>query len=300
MNNKVSIIIPTYKRHRDIVERAVNSALAQTYENIEIVLVDDNARVDIADFRKEIAEMCKSINSNKIKYIVNETNKGSAGSRNEGIKHASGDYITFLDDDDVYLPEKVKNQLTAMLDSGADYSITDLDLYYTDETLAERRTRSYIKKTDPESLLKYHLLYVMAGTDTMMFKKEYLNRIGGFGGQDFGDDFLLFQKAIEANGKFCYANTSDIKAYVHKDEKGISIGKTKIDGENSIYNYKKRYFHLLNAKERRYVKMRHHAVLAYAYKRQRSFFKFIGHGVLSILTSPAASFKLLINLKNKK
>lgn len=106
MNDLVSIIIPTYKRS-DKIGRALESAICQTYKNIEIIVVDDNAkypkeRVKTAAIVKQFPE---------IHLIQNKTSLGGALSRNEGIKHARGKFIAFLDDDDEYLPTKVEDEL---------------------------------------------------------------------------------------------------------------------------------------------------------------------------------------------
>ena len=77
----------------------------------------------------------------KVKYIQNNPNLGSAKTRNKGIEAADGKYITFLDDDDIYFPEKIKNQYVFMEENGLDYSVTDLDLYFDNEKLFERKTR---------------------------------------------------------------------------------------------------------------------------------------------------------------
>ena len=294
---KVSIIIPTYKRSDEMLKRAILSTLSQSYENIEIVVVDDNAKPELGEYRKKNISMIKSLNDKRVILVKNKKNMGSAGSRNIGINKSTGSYITFLDDDDVYLENKVLNQYNEMKKNDADYSITDVNLFYTDESVAEKRTRNFIKKTDKDSLFKYHLMYVLAGTDSMMFKKSYLKKIGGFGAKDFGDDFYLFESAINGGGKFAYYPGCDFKAYVHKKEEGLSIGDGKIKGENEVYEYKKKYFGILNRKERRYIKMRHYLVLAYVYKRQRKIFKFLKNGIIAVLISPLDSLKVLVNLK---
>jgi len=299
INYKVSVIIPTYNRDCEMLVRAVKSVMEQSYKNIEIVIVDDNAKPEHIKIRREVEKAVKSLNDKRITFIQNEVNLGSAGSRNAGVRAANGEFITFLDDDDVYLPNKVLNQLQKMIEDDADYSITDIDLYYTDEKLAESRKRSFIVKTDAKSLLTYHLLYVLAGTDSFMFKKEYFLKIGGFGGIDFGDDFYLFKAAIDGGGKFSYLPRCDFKAYVHREESGLSIGESKIKGENEVYAFKKRFFNQLSLRQRRYIRMRHLLVLAYAYKRQKQFLKFIGYGFHAFLVSPISSLKLLFGLKKK-
>ncbi len=97
---KVSVIIPTYNRERFIAE-AVDSVLAQTYKNIEIIVVDDGS----TDNTKEVLEPYMDW----ITYLPIE-NGGPARARNAGMQAATGDYIAFLDSDDVYEPYKVEVQ----------------------------------------------------------------------------------------------------------------------------------------------------------------------------------------------
>ncbi len=105
MNNNplVSIIIPTFNRC-GVLKRAVLSAVNQTYKKIEIIIVND-ASTDAT------AEVAGLVNDPRLKYIIHEKNQGLAATRNTGIKNSSGEYITFLDDDDEWAPEKISHQL---------------------------------------------------------------------------------------------------------------------------------------------------------------------------------------------
>jgi len=95
---KVSIIIPTYQ-HADFVGEAIDSALAQTYTDYEIILVDDGS----TDGTREIVVAY----GNQIKYIYQD-NRGLPAARNTGILASKGQYLSFLDADDVWLPNKLK------------------------------------------------------------------------------------------------------------------------------------------------------------------------------------------------
>ena len=291
----VSIIVATYKRDTDL-KKALESLANQSYTNIEIILVDDNAN---AKWNEKVSEIVRAFQDDfsdvVLKYIVNDTNKGSAGTRNIGIEAAAGEYITFLDDDDVYLPDKVKLQAEFMENGGYDYSVTDLILYREDDKEIDRRTRSYIKSTSESCLRTYHLKHHMTGTDTMMFKKDYLARIGGFAPIDVGDEFYLMQRAIDGGGKFGYLPGCEVKAYVHTGEGGLSSGDGKIKGECALYAYKKQYFSQLDAQSVRYIKMRHYAVLAFAELRRRNYGLFIGNAMKSFFASPVSCVKLLVS-----
>lgn len=93
----ISVIIPTYNR-ANLIDRAIESVLAQTYEKWELILVDDGS----TDNTEESIQ--KYLEDPRIKY-VKKTNSGGAHSRNVGVENATGNYVTFLDSDDEALPD---------------------------------------------------------------------------------------------------------------------------------------------------------------------------------------------------
>ena len=290
---KVSVVVATCRRDTEL-ERALNSIAQQTCKDLEIVLVDDNGSAhwngvvsQIVDkFRKAYPEI-------KVTVIVNKDNIGSARTRNIGVMEVQGEYVTFLDDDDLYLPEKVEKQLAFMEKGGFDYSITDLELFTMDGKLVDRRIRSYIKDTSREALQRYHFMYHLTGTDTLMFKTDYIHQIKGFAPIDVGDEFYLMQRAIDGGGKFGYLPGCDVKAFVHTGEGGLSSGDGKIRGENALYEFKKSHFSKIDRKTRRYIRMRHYAVLAYAELRRRNYWEFLSNAIVSFVASPVDFFSII-------
>ena len=293
----ISVIVATYRRLESL-KRALDSLAVQTYENLEIILVDDNADASWNNKVSEIVDELRTKGNNiDISLITNYSNKGSAESRNIGIRVAKGEYITFLDDDDVYLPEKIEKQYISMKNADADYGITDLFLYNEDDVLVDKRRRNYISDFSQQSLFEYHLKYHMTGTDTFMFRKEYLINIGCFDSIDVGDEFYLMIKAIKGDGKFSYLSECYVKAYVHTGDDGLSSGKSKIDGENQLFEYKKKYFSDIDYKRQRYIKMRHYAVLAFAGIRMKNVLYALKNGVISFCSSPIECIRLCLERK---
>lgn len=111
---KVSVVIPTYNR-ADYIEETVNSVLNQTYKDFELIVVDDGS----TDNTLEILEKYK----NKIKVIA-QKNSERAISRNTGVKNSSGEYIAFLDSDDIWIENKLEQQVE-ILDSKKDVILTN-------------------------------------------------------------------------------------------------------------------------------------------------------------------------------
>lgn len=284
MEHLVSVILPTYKRNLGFVSNAIQSVLNQTYENIEIVLVDDSP--NYYETVKIVKDYVDSLNTDKILYIKNEKNLGGSLSRNVGIFAAHGDYITFLDDDDEFLPEKVEKQLNFMLENGCDMSFSDMIMYRLNGDVCDYRDHKGITSFDNEFLLRYHLTKNLSGTPSYMFKTEKIREIGGFRDAKMGQDFFLMLCAIESGLNIRYHKSCGVKVCKHNDG-GISQGQNKIDGENMLYEFKKQYFNRLTPSEIRYVKFRHLVVMAVAYKRNHMYTKMIQSAVASFFTSPS-------------
>jgi len=284
MKPLVSIIIPSYNRPAAFVRRAVESARNQTYENIEIVVVDDNppgspARAALAGVLAEYA------GDPRVRSVVNPVNLGGSGARNEGVKAARGEYLAFLDDDDEFRPEKTEKQMALMLEKDLDMSFSDFKLVDDTGRVMDYREFRDIPAFDRDSLLKYHLLRHMAGTTTFMYRAEALQRIGGFQKAVTAQEFYLMQRTIEQGLKIGYLPGDYIIGHYH-DEGRISSGPGKIRGENALYAFKKRYFDRLTPRERRFVRFRHWAVLTVVNLRDRRIFPMLGAAAMMCLTSP--------------
>jgi glycosyltransferase involved in cell wall biosynthesis len=102
----VSVIVPTFNR-APTLERAVASVLAQTYPHLEVIVVDD-ASTDGSD------QVARSIVDQRVRYIRHHENRGAAAARNTGLQAATGHYVSFLDSDDVWLPERVERFVRAV------------------------------------------------------------------------------------------------------------------------------------------------------------------------------------------
>lgn len=287
----VSVIVPSYRREQEL-RRALGSLVGQTYPDYEVIVVDDNGEKEWNSRVQAITERFSAEHPQiPLRYIQNGSNRGSAETRNIGIRASRGGYICFLDDDDIYLTDRIRHQVCAMQEANADFSITDLRIYDEHDRLVDVRNRDYIRRE--EELLKYHLMHHITGTDTIMFRREYLLEIGCFDPINVGDEFYLMTKAIRRGGKFLYVPGCMVKAYVHCDSEGLSSGQGKIDGENALYRYKQQFFSQLDRRSIRYIRMRHHAVLAYAYLRSSRWGHFLGAGIMAVLCEPVAAIKVL-------
>lgn len=280
---RVTVIIPTYKRSVEYLSRAVKSVLGQTYSNIEIIVIDDSP----SDYegRDLVRQYMSSIISKDVKYFQNEENIGGSLARNRGIDLASGEFISFLDDDDEYMSEKIEKQIKYMLYTGVDLSFSNMIMYSPTGKVVDFREYNDISSFDKDTLLHYHLMKHMTGTPTFMFKTEKIREIGGFEDAKMGQEFYLMLKSIEQELSIGYIPECDVKVYKHA-EGGITQGKNKIDGENILYEFKKSYFDQLSNKEIRFINFRHWAVMVIAYKRNAMYMQMLGAGVKAFISSP--------------
>jgi len=107
----VSVIVPTYNRS-SMVQRAVASVLSQDYRKLEAVVIDDRSE----DNTSAVIHSMRAHDS-RVVYSRNAESKGCAGARNTGLKIARGRYVSFLDDDDLFLPGKIRSQVAWMEDN---------------------------------------------------------------------------------------------------------------------------------------------------------------------------------------
>ena len=115
----VSVVIPTYKRS-EMLQRAIESVLGQTYENIECIVVNDNNPGD--DFSQILyGTIDKFKDDKRFHFLEQKIHKNGAAARNVGIRYAHGEYIAFLDDDDFWDIEKIEEQVAVLNNLPSDY-----------------------------------------------------------------------------------------------------------------------------------------------------------------------------------
>ena len=171
---KVSIVLPTYNRSYSIL-KSINSVLSQSYEDFELIVVDD-ASVD------DTEAVMSSIADHRVKYIRHEYNKGGAIARNTGIAISRGEFIAFQDSDDEWLQDKLDTQ---MREFEFDPNLTAV---YTGYYLVKNQEAVYMPTEKLQSgsgkiftkLLRDNCI----STQTLVVKSGVLKSIGGF------DEFL--------------------------------------------------------------------------------------------------------------
>lgn len=156
----VSVIIPNYNRS-ELVCKAVQSIIAQTYKDIEIIVVDDGSTDDSV-------EKIKSIKDNRLHVIRLEKNGGACTARNEGIIRAKGDYISFLDSDDQWIPVKLEKQIAFMESHDASACFSS---YWFIGQDGKKEVRPQ-KKVDAKDIYSRLLIRNLVTTGTLLARKS--------------------------------------------------------------------------------------------------------------------------------
>jgi glycosyltransferase involved in cell wall biosynthesis len=165
---KVSVIIPAYNGDRYIGE-AIDSILAQTYDDYEIIVVDDGSTDNTAQVVQQYGE--------QIQYF-SQTNQGVAASRNLGLTAAKGEYIAFLDQDDLFLPQKLLSQVT-LLEKNPSLGMANSGWQIVDQ---QGQVKAAVKPWEkiPQLKLADLIIWKPVFLGAMLFRHSWLKRSGGF------------------------------------------------------------------------------------------------------------------------
>ncbi|MEA5602290.1 glycosyltransferase family 2 protein [Nostoc sp. UHCC 0252] len=206
MNPKVSVIIPAYNTEAYIA-KAIESALEQTLNDIEVIIVDDGSS-------DQTVEVAKSFSDQRLKVIVNQQNLGAAAARNRALRAAQGEWVAVLDSDDWYAPERLEKLVFLAEKTNADMIADDLYLIHDGATspwstlIEESGERIdeilqvdivYFVETDVYGQPGLHL-----GLSKPLFKREFLVKHGIKYDEEIrmGQDFWLDMKCLIKGARF--------------------------------------------------------------------------------------------------
>lgn len=224
----VSVIMPSWNTSNFIAE-SIQSVIDQTYENWELIIVDD-CSTDNTD------EVVARFTDKRIRYFKNEKNSGAALSRNRGLREARGEWIAFLDSDDLWSPKKLEYQISFMNEHGYTLSYTEY------EKIDEESKPLQIYVTGPEKVNKHKMYnYDYIGQLTMMYSAK-----------EFG---LIQIKDIKKNNDYAIRlqlyKKSDTCAYLLKENLAkYRVRKVSISHDKFRRKFKSHYdlFHMCDEK----------------------------------------------------
>ena len=232
MSDLISIIIPYYKK-KLFFSKTIKSVLRQSYKNFEIILIyDDISRSEL----KFVNKILKKIKKKKI--IINKENLGAGISRNKGIKAAKGNFIAFLDADDIWHKDKLREQLNFMNVNKINFSYTDYSIVNENEKI--------IKKIKVPRIVKYRNLLCSCyiGLSSVIINSKLL-KLDTFPNLKTKEDYVLWLKLSKKNVKMLGVNKN--LTYWRKTNESLSSSSMqKLKDAYIVYN-KYMKFNMLNS-----------------------------------------------------
>ena len=216
----VTVIMPCYNAEKLIAE-SIDSVVAQTYPNWELIVVDDCSSDSSSEIVKAYTEKDK-----RIKYLKSEKPSGGPSvPRNIGIENAKGEYVAFLDSDDLWLPQKLGRQLEYMRNNGFDFVYSYYEKMSADGTRDNRIVRTKLK-SDYSSILKSNSIPCL----TSLLKRDL---IGDIRFKEIPQEDFCFWLDVLRNGAKAY-NMAEVTALYR--ETPNSRSRNKLDMFRGYWN----------------------------------------------------------------
>lgn len=222
--HKVSIITPLYNGEKYITE-TIKSVQSQTYQNWEMILVDDCSLDSTCDIVEELAE-----DDNRLKLFRQETNGGAARARTRAMRESTGRFIAYLDADDIWLPEKTQKQVEFMLKKNIGFSCTSYQVINDNGVLLNKKVHM-LPRVDYVGFLTNNLLQTVGiMVDTTIVDKELLVMPDIRRRQDAATWLQILKAGFD-----CYG-LDEILAHYRRAKNSLSSNKIKaIKGTWSMY-----------------------------------------------------------------
>jgi len=206
----VSVVITTYKRNIEVLQRALESVLRQTYKDFELIIVNDNPDNDNAnEFIEKFIQ--DNNNDNRIEYIHLEKNSGACVARNIGAQKATGEYIAFLDDDDEWYADKLEKQVAAISCNNNCSLVTGYVIL--DNKIIYNQGMEY-QGNVIEKLLAGNFI---GGSSVPLIRKDIFDIVGGFDEKYLSSqDYNLWIK-LAKKGEIIFLKSPLIRYYMSND-----------------------------------------------------------------------------------
>ncbi|MDG1462759.1 MAG: glycosyltransferase family 2 protein [Gammaproteobacteria bacterium] len=209
---RVSVIIPTYNRER-VLLRAINSVLSQTYQDFEIIVVDD-ASTDDTEM------LVRFMSDPRIRYIKHEVNEYAAAARNTGLDAVKGEFVAFLDSDDCWLPHKLQQQI-AQLDQLGEKWVAGYGGALVNMKGGVRAHSEDCPVHAGDVLAEYLLGRFTIWTPTFIFRSSMLPVVGRFDPELVRGEDVDFYLRVLQQGKLACISSPIVELFIEVD-KGIA------------------------------------------------------------------------------
>ena len=219
----VSIVTPVYNVEK-FIEETMDSVRAQTFQDWELLLVEDGSKDHTADV---ISAYLERTQEHRIRLILMEQNGGAARARNRGVREAKGRYLAYIDADDLWEPEKLEHQLALMQEKGAAFSFTGYE--FADENGKGLGKIVKVPETiDYKEALKNTTIF----TSTVMFDLQQLTKDELQMPQIKSEDTALWWRVLRS-GHLAYGLNENLVKYRRA---GKSLSSNKLEALRRIWN----------------------------------------------------------------
>lgn len=240
-NPLVTVYIPTYNRV-EMLKRAVESVLNQTYTNLEVIIVDDCSPDNTLEYLAQISQQ-----DSRVRYFQNETNSGACVSRNKAINEAKGEFITGLDDDDYFLPERIESFVISW--SSIRSKHPEMICLYSN-ILEKRKDGNFKKYKKPKIVKQKDLLVANFIGNQVYTKTESLKAVMFDEALPMWQDLDCWYRLIRNKIAINIFNTDYVVDISHDNER---ISNTKIETLNKVVDFLKIKY---NFEEKELLKLR--------------------------------------------
>jgi len=257
-NIHISIIIPTYRR-KEYLKQALLSAVQQTYQKTEVIIVYDGSRDNV-----KISNM---INGVPIRVYHLDQHSGGAVARNFGVSKSRYDWIAFLDDDDIWAPDKLKKQVEYITHNPEiEFVYNNHYIFDSKYRICDRKILSHHFSCDDSLFQKNLIIYSATGsTSSFLIKKSAFEKVDGFDNDmPSAQDHDLALRLLKSGTHF-YCIPEPLLFYRdHQNKISMDLHK-KLEGRNRIIQTKKRLFPELYQKYESEILFLHNYALTFVY-----------------------------------
>lgn len=201
-NTLISVIVPSFFSEKYIGE-CIESVIKQTHQNFELIIVDGMSKDKTIDIIKKY-----QLKDNRIMLIPNPNDNGPAQARSYGIKHSRGEYIAFIDSDDLWSEKKLELQLNFMINNNYKFSYTRYKNMYPDGSLSKASLGGHDLNTFKQYLRRRGIANSTVMISRECFDDEVLNTVGKSHGED-----TLWWLLILRKGFIAYALQNELAVY---------------------------------------------------------------------------------------
>lgn len=235
--NMVSVIIPVYQAEK-YIRGCIESVQNQTYQDLEIIVVNDGSTDATYDIIKEIATTDKRI------IIVNQDNKGVSEARNVGIESANGEFITFVDSDDKIEPELCENLVNVMIEKNTDVVISGISIIKKNQIriITENKLQKYNKV---EMLQKYEVhanSYIYQNVLAKLYRTEILKQCKFNKDIRLGEDLLFNYQVFAYVSNICIIPYSGYKYLLNQQSATHRFDSDDFETQKAVRKYESKFY----------------------------------------------------------